>query len=106
MRTITNLLSLDGRVYVYLKNEAVARKFLMDAEAEDFTFGDGTKPSEKEASNFIVINLNMTVSYATLIGRIALQCAEMVSGSTLVRIDYSRYITDAEDYVMYPFELM
>lgn len=44
MNTITELSKMAGRVYVYLRNETVAKKFLLDAEAEGFSFGDGEKP--------------------------------------------------------------
>lgn len=51
MRNVTELSKLNGKVYVYLRDEVIARRFLQDAENEGFTFGDGEKPTAR----FIVI---------------------------------------------------
>ncbi len=49
MSRIKSLLSAySGRIYVYLATESVCRQFLQDAENEDFTFGDGVKPTERQ----------------------------------------------------------
>ena len=47
MRNVTELSKLNGKVYVYLGDEVIARRFLQDAENEGFTFGDGEKANSQ-----------------------------------------------------------
>lgn len=47
MKKIKELASMGVRVYVYLKDEGTAQRFLGDAEAESFTFGDGVNPTDR-----------------------------------------------------------
>ena len=51
MRNVTELSKLKGKVYVYLRDEVIADKFLRDAENEGFTFGDGAKPTTRPGNN-------------------------------------------------------
>lgn len=86
MKTIKELASMGDRVYVYLKNKEVAQRFLSDAEAEGFTFGDGVRPTERHWSNLYAIHPDGTLNYIGTIGRI-----EYGSGAdSVVRIDYSQ----------------
>lgn len=63
MRNVTELSKLKGKVYVYLRNEVVADKFLRDAENEGFTFGDGAKPTTRPGNNLYVVNNDWTISH-------------------------------------------
>ena len=84
MKTIKELASTGERVYVHLKDEETARRFLRDAEAEGFTFGDGVKPTERHWSDLYAIHSNGTLNYVGTIGRI-----EYRSGAdSVVRVDY------------------
>ena len=51
MRTVSDLLNLEGQVYVYLRSENIAKLFLANAEAKGFIFGDGVKPTERDHSD-------------------------------------------------------
>ena len=62
----------------------IANKFLRDAEAEGFTFGDGAKPT--------VVNKDWTVSHVGMAGHMAYQSATMIGDQRLIRIDYEKYI--------------
>lgn len=55
MRNVTELSKLNGKVYVYLRNEVIERRFLQDAENEGFTFGDGEKPTARPGNNLHVV---------------------------------------------------
>ena len=46
-KTIEELSHSNGRVYVYFKTEAICCQFLIQAEQEGFTFGDGVKPTKR-----------------------------------------------------------
>lgn len=88
MKTIKELANMGERVYVYLKDEETAQKFLRDAEAEGFTFGDGVKPTERRWSDLYAIHLDGTLNYVGAIGHI-----EYGSGAdNVVRIDYSQVL--------------
>ena len=88
MKTIKELASMGERVYVYLKDEKTAQRFLRDAEAESFTFGDGAQPTERHWSDLYAIHPDGTLNYVGAIGHI-----EYGSGSdSVVRIDYSQLL--------------
>ncbi|MCI7450827.1 MAG: hypothetical protein MSD68_14250 [Blautia sp.] len=92
MRNVTELSKLKGKVYVYLRNEVVADKFLRDAENEGFTFGDGAKPTTRPGNNLYVVNNDWTISHVGMAGHVAYQSAKMVGDQMLIRVDYEKYI--------------
>lgn len=94
-KTIAELVdSNQKRVYVYLADEETQARFIADAEAEGYTFGDGVKLSERECEEFYAINRNKTVNFINTIGRIAFQC----NANNIVRVDYKKYISGNENY--------
>ena len=96
MRTIKNLLSLNGRVFVYLATEELAKLFLENAEAEGFTFGDGVKPTERHISDIFALHRDMTINYVGWAGHMAYENPDRVIGERLIRIDYGEYISGRE----------
>ena len=98
-RTIKNLANMDGRVYVFLENVEIGEKFMERAEAEGFTFGDGVKPTERCYAEIMAINNDMTINFVGTNGRIAFGGgAKTVGGKKLIRVDFEKYITGAENY--------
>ena len=51
MRTVRELLDLNGDVYVYTPDKSVARLFLKNAEAEGFVFSGNRRPSKAKTSS-------------------------------------------------------
>lgn len=98
MRNVTELSKLNGKVYVYLKDEMIARRFLQDAENEGFTFGDGEKPTARPGNNLYVVNRNWTISHVGWAGHMAFQSAKYVGEQELIRVDYERYLSEEEDF--------
>ena len=91
MKTIKELANMGERVHVHLKDEETAQRFLRDAEAEGFTFGDGVRPTERHWSDLYAIHPDGTLNYAGTIGHI-----EYGSGAdSVVRIDYSQVLQQA-----------
>ena len=91
MKTIKELASMGERVYVYLKDQATAMRFLQQAEAEGFTFGDGVHPTERLWSDLYAIHQDGTMNFVGAIGHI-----EYGSGAdSVVRIDYSQVLQQA-----------
>ena len=86
MKTIKESANMGERVYVHLKEEETAMRFLRQAEAEGFTFGDGVKPTDRHWSDLYAIHPDGTLNYVSTIGHI-----EYGSGSdSVVKIDYSQ----------------
>lgn len=85
MKTIKELANTGERVYVHLKDEETATRFLHQAESERFTFGDGVNPSDRHWSDLYAIHPDGTLNYVGSVGRI-----EFASASdNCVRIEYA-----------------
>lgn len=100
MRNVTELSKLNGKVYVYLRDEVIARRFLQDAENEGFTFGDGEKPTARPGNNLYVVNCDWTISHVGWAGHMAFQSAKYVGEQELIRVDYERYLSEEEDFII------
>ena len=100
MRNVTELSKLNGKVYVYLRGEVIARRFLQDAENEGFTFGDGEKPTARLGNNLYVVNRDWTISHVGWAGHMAFQSAKRIGEQELIRVDYERYLLGEENFVI------
>ena len=69
MQKIKALINKEKHGYIMLENEDIAKRFLSDAESEDITFSDGTKPTEKTPDDIIALLPNGTICYVGFIGR-------------------------------------
>lgn len=99
MRTIKELSKLDGRVYVYLANAEIGEKFLQQAEEEGFSFQDGSKPSARCYDEIMAVNHDRTLNYVGANGHIAFGAgAQTVGTERLIRVDYEKYQSGADDY--------
>ena len=88
MKTIKELASMGERVYVHLKDEETAMKFLHQAESEGFTFGDGVSPTDRHWSDLYAIHPDGTMNYVGSVGRI-----EFASGAdSCVRVGYQELL--------------
>ena len=94
---LKSLLSIHtGRIYVYLANEDICQRFLQDAENEEFTFTDGTNPTQKHASDIIALNPDATINYVGFVGHVAYQAADKIGNKPLIKIDYRDILNRAE----------
>ena len=100
MRNVTELSKLNGKVYVYLRDEVIARRFLQDAENEGFTFGDGEKPTARPGNNLYVVNCDWTISHVGWAGHMAFRSAKRVGEQELIRVDYEKYLLGEEEYLL------
>lgn len=101
MRTIANLLNLDGRVYVYVPSKNIRRLFLKNAQDEGFMFADGVKPTRRRAYDDIyALNKDFTLNFVGYIGHIAFHHPSYFDNDKLIRIDYSAYLSGAENYII------
>ena len=88
MKTIKELASTGERVYVHLKDEETAMRFLRQVESEGFTFGDGVSPTNRHCSDLYAIHPDSTLNYVGSVGRI-----EFASGAdSCVRVEYQEML--------------
>ena len=88
MKTIKELSNLGERVYVHLKDEETAMRFLKQAESEAFTFGDGVNPTNRHWSDLYSIHPDGTLNYVSTNGRI--HYGSVADG--IVRIEYAELL--------------
>lgn len=100
MRTVENLMKMDGRVFVYLRGNETKRRFLTDAESEGFMFRNWVKPADGPCSNLYVLNDDRTLNYPGCIGHMAFHNPKSWRGKTMIRIDYEKYVSGQDDYMM------
>ncbi len=87
-RNLSSLAQLDCKVYVYLENEAIGKRFLDDAEKEGFVFGDGVKPTEMHVSDIFAVRSDKKLCYVGFAGRMMYAQAK----KSVVRVDYQKYV--------------
>ena len=88
MKTIKELANMGERVYVHLKDEETAQRFLRQAETEGLAFGDGVKPTERQCSDLYAIHPDGTLNYVGTNGHI-----HYGSGADgIVRIEYAELL--------------
>ena len=88
MKTIKELANMGEHVYVHLKDEKTAERFLRQAESEGFTFGDSVSPTDRHWSDLYAIHSDGTLNYVGSVGRI-----EYASGAdSCVRVEYQELL--------------
>lgn len=93
-RTIENLkIKAVGKLYVSLKNESVAKRFLVDAEKEGYAFGE-IKPTKNHTSDLVAVLDEKQLAYVGTCGRIAVGC------NSVTTADYEKYKSGADDYLI------
>ena len=96
-RTISALRDiLEGRVWVYLKDERTCQRFYKDAEAEGFRFG-GSRPTDSFVDDIIALHKDKTISHVGFIGHMAFHAPGNVDGG-MRRIDYAKYVAGKSDF--------
>lgn len=91
MSKLKNLLSAypNSRIYLHFETSELACRFLADAEAEGFTFGDGAKPTSRKPDSIFALNDNMTINYVGFVGHMAFGSGtDKIGDKKLVRIEY------------------
>ena len=90
-KPLTALSQPDAKVYVHLPTQELGRAFAEQAEAEGFTFADGTKPTERLGETFLCLNPDHTLSFIGMFGRQAYGSGiRTTCRKTLVRVEYGK----------------
>ena len=100
MRTVSNLLNLEGRVFVYLAGSNIRQLFLRQAEEEGFTFPDGTKPTQGREDDIYALHHDWTIRSAGWAGHMAYHNPDCAVGSPLIRVDYGKYRSGRANFMI------
>ena len=92
MRTLKELYSLEGKIYLWLGSTGAFEHFIASAKDEGFSL-----PIVKD--DVLVLNENWSFCHPGFVGHMAFHNAAYVSGKKLIRVDYNKWISDAEDYL-------
>ena len=63
MRKIKDLINPGKKVYIILNNDEIRERFMLNAEAEGITFGDGVKPTKRIADDIMALQSDGTICY-------------------------------------------
>lgn len=97
MRTIRELIGVGDKVYILLRSEAIRYRFMAGATMEGIGYGDGMAATERMADDVMALCPDGTICYIGWAGRMGYHNFRC---DTIVRIDYEKYISGAEDYIL------
>ena len=100
MRTVSNLLNLEGRVFIYLASSSLRQLFLRQAEAEGFTCPNGTTPTQGRTEDIYALHHDRTVSPVGWAGHMAYHNPSCAVGTPLIRVDYGKYLSGSEQFIV------
>lgn len=100
MRTVSNLLNLEGRVFVYLASNNIRKLFLRQAEEEGFTCPDGTTPTQGQPDDIYALHHDRTVNPVGWAGHMAYHNPSCAVGTPLIRVDYGKYLSGSEQFIV------
>ena len=93
MRTLTELLKTNNKVFIRLANDNLKQKFMQQAEDEGFVY-QGQKPTTLQAESIMIIHDDYTLG--TLVGMATNMHYHYCPKE--MRVDYARYINGLDDY--------
>lgn len=98
MINIVELSNLEGKVYVYVPTKEIEQKFLVAAEEQGFTFGNGEKPTTSSGEDLYLIYSDQELSNVGIVGHLAFQSKDVTCSEKRHYINYEKYILGAADY--------
>ena len=98
MRTAADLLKHGGMIYISFENDDIRDLFMKNAEAEGFTYRDGTKPTERKIpyGSGVFLRSNRTIMAVRYAGPAPCSVPGIVRGDIMV--DYGKYLAGRDDY--------
>ena len=96
MRTIRELIGKEEKVYILLRNKPIRYRFMADAAMEGITYGDGVPATDREVEDIMALTPDGTICFLGWAGHM---CYRLRKEHTLC-IDYEKFITGAEDYLI------
>lgn len=96
MRTISELIRKEVKVYILLNSKAIQYRFMSDAEFEGITYGDGTQATDRQVDDIMALQPEGSICFLGWAGRM---CYHNSKGRVL-RVDYEKYISGEDDYIV------
>lgn len=94
MRTIKELYTINGKVYLWIGNTGAYNHFVQAAKEEGFRLLEGE-------DDIFSLNADWSFSHPGFVGHMAFHNTNRVSGKELIRVDYTKWISGAGDYLYY-----
>ena len=94
--TIMELVRDRSEAYVFLAEEEIAARFMRDAGAEGFVFGDGVSAADRKAKDLMRIGEDRSICYVGYCGHLAYAFGRK-NGRPIARIDYAEYLDGRPD---------
>ncbi|MBQ7637337.1 MAG: hypothetical protein IJS90_00365 [Clostridia bacterium] len=90
--------SLEGKIYLYLKDGETVTRFLEDAREQGYLFGEFA-PDEAHRDNLVSLKKEKQLAHVGTVGRIEYMCnGGDGSRGRFHRIDYSKYVNGDKEY--------
>ncbi len=96
--TIIDLTKLNGAVYIYVPNKDIEKNFLLDAETEGFTFGNGKKPTSSLGNDLYRLEDGLKICHVGYVGHLAYKTTGKVTSDERHYINYEKYVLGMDDY--------
>lgn len=92
MRTITELYTLQGRVYLFINSKQAYNHFAENALKEGFILPEGE-------NDVFALQRNFTFCHTGWAGHMLFHNPKLCAADRIIRIDYIRWISGADDYI-------
>ena len=92
MRTITELYSLKGRVYLWFSGTSAYEHFRKTATGESYSLPVGD-------DDVLALHPDFQFAHTGWAGHVLFHNPKACHGDKLVRVDYTKWISGANDYI-------
>ena len=92
MRTITELYSLEGRVYLFFNSSQTYKHFAETARKEGFALPAGE-------DDVLALHSDFSFCHTGWTGHLLFHNPASCNGENLVRVDYTKWISGADDFI-------
>ena len=96
MRTIRELIKKQDKVYILLNSKAIQYRFMSDAEIEGITYGDGTRAIDRQVDDIMALQHNGSLCFLGWAGHMCYHNYKC----RVLRVDYEKYISGEDDYIV------
>ncbi|MCR5216244.1 MAG: hypothetical protein K6C69_04860 [Lachnospiraceae bacterium] len=97
-RTVEELLQLSGNVYIYVPKKEVQKQFLVDAEREGFSFGNGVVPTQSVSHDLYRIYPDKSMCYVMGPGYMGFLAWKVGCVVDRHYINYEKYMNGEGEY--------
>ena len=92
MRTITELYSIEGRIYLFINSSQAYKHFSEAAGKEGFTLPEGE-------DDILALHSDFSFCHTGWAGHLLFHNPRACVGEDIIRVDYNKWISGADDYI-------